>query len=1030
LKTPSGRDSSWSIEVIDASFVVGASVLSALLVAVTGYWLVPLRDPVDVVGCPLFQGYSESSEQLFFYLFIVAAVVAAGVTTRWLRPASIRTGFSHGTPLILLLLIAAAATIWLPYAVVSSFVPLLAAWLLGSSRAVGRQPSMGLILAFWLLPFSFVVVRNMRHIVVEVGRDPVALAAVLATLATLGLALRRQIRHAPSRARWLLAAFDRFADRRPGVALAIWLVAAMACIYPYLRWTFLAVAVAAALGVVARVRHGSSFAWWSPEWIGLVVMATALSCSQAIPFLPSWNHLAVWLLAVVVGIFVGTRFLTDANVPPLSLPRAGWLRWALLGLLLVPFLRYATANLWTGALLSLIVCALLLRRPRSRSFLVGVSLGIAILVAVLPRVELDRPFDPPHDGQVLSAVWELENDRTLYEEVFPLRGYQFFLCLLSRQLLPPTVQGLHVVQQLVTFLHLGGVCALVFAWTRSGAWSFAAAMLLLWSGYHSNFTMDLASRQGLMLWIAALMIAYLRSYRPGRWLYLVIAAVCAAASGFDSYAALLPALAAAALVSWYLSGSRTCKRLVVELIPVALAVAAPMVLLGLWQGPQSVRWFWTLLIESSQYYNAFFGMPIELSTQEAPLVFTGLLAVGVWATVGVHFWDRMRRRKRMMWIFLLVFFIFVLHRGVGRSYWMWLQCVIQPALIMAAIGAYELISLLRRRGHRDLTTDRSVIAVAASAVLLWTAPVSLGSPQELVEAVWSMPRQQQQPLRVAAKPRDVLIDLDSYVTEQVAPDQTLWAIESGFLNFLYERHNPTRHTLAVTSWPIENARMVEAMRQQPPVLIHFDHRTFEFQHLHDMPFTVRYYIVSQLVFAEYQPSANPPYLTRVTPDWQGFDETPTWLEWPFELQKLPRTWGELRAPRLNTGSRRQLRHQPVDTQTMPTSRTFEVDCSPRDFNYLHLRMAVRAAPWHRRGGSSVRLEVASPGGAFDTTSAVAFEVRADGSASDYLVPIGCSPSWSWRRHIDRLRVSCDQEAEIISSEVELWFVDEMERFRR
>ena len=62
---------------------------------------------------------------------------------------------------------------------------------------------------------------------------------------------------------------------------------------------------------------------------------------------------------------------------------------------------------------------------------------------------------------------------------------------------------------------------------------------------------------------------------------------------------------------------------------------------------------------------------------------------------------------------------------------------------------------------------------------------------------------------------------------------------------------------------------------------------------------------------------------------------------------------------------------------------------------------------------------------YDVDSRVSFDVIPDGAVHPYLIPIGCSPGWSWRPGIARIRVSIPAADRVSPPRGECWQIDEI-----
>src|SRR5262249_44792566 len=94
--------------------------------------------------------------------------------------------------------------------------------------------------------------------------------------------------------------------------------------------------------------------------------------------------------------------------------------------------------------------------PRARARSAWAIAGVSLL-AHLPGPPATPTLDAFHDGQILSAVWEFEQGRTLFAEVFPLRNYEFFYTWLTRRLLEPSIANYFMTQRATEFLPVAAI---------------------------------------------------------------------------------------------------------------------------------------------------------------------------------------------------------------------------------------------------------------------------------------------------------------------------------------------------------------------------------------------------------------------------------------------------------------------------------------------------------------------------------------------------------------------------------------------
>ncbi len=214
---------------------------------------------------------------------------------------------------------------------------------------------------------------------------------------------------------------------------------------------------------------------------------------------------------------------------------------------------------------------------------------------------------------------------------------------------------------------------------------------------------------------------------------------------------------------------------------------------------------------------------------------------------------------------------------------------------------------------------------------------------------------------------------------------------------------------------------VAAFRATPPKLIRFD--PFD---IDGIPFTLRYYVISQYLFRRYQPDTRVGYVVPSERDWEGFDECPRGFGFPIAMGHLPSQWGERRSPDL-TVLREHTVSSNVWTSTQDQGMTFwtcPLNCVPRQYNYLEALLVCESTSTDPEA-SLASLRFASPNGSFDAINEVTFLLIPDGQIHRYLIPIGTSPGWSWRKGVNQIRIDPQENVSIKPVQFSLKFIDEL-----
>lgn len=486
---------------------------------------------------------------------------------------------------------------------------------------------------------------------------------------------------------------------------------------------------------------------------------------------------------------------------------------------------------------------------------------------------------------------------------------------------------------------------------------------------------------------------------------------------------------------------------------VAIAVLPFTVLIGVWQGVESALSYWQLLFDYSRNYNAVIGSPISWTSPESRFVIvTNLLLLSLFAATTVFRWSSLSPRRQRAWCFLTLAYFLTLHRGLGRSDEFHLGDSIYMTLGLGALGVFEIVRAVGRQGLAPAWWKWRHVALLVGVVAAWSTKHASGGPADLVRYCSRLSSEETFPL-----PRD------EFITQTVKPNETIWAIERSLAHVANERHGPTRHPLAhCLGSPNEQRRAVADMRRNPPRLVLWpasvgarDYWSLQLpigwerqqRFVPGLPTgdvmigvdgiasPLRYYIISQYVLRHYCPAEQPGYLVSAEPDFRGFTVIPADLNGPLRCGRLPLTWGESRLPSL--GSRIE---KTVELMVRGSADTTEFDVAradaspnwrisgsidPREINYLSISVTARVTDSRASSAAILTIRFASPD-ARDPQSEASFVLHADGNTHSYLVPIGCSPAWTWRSEIGTLELMASPGSMLQSPHVTALRINELD----
>ncbi len=723
-----------------------AALLTALLIRI-----LPVQDPIDVVGVPLIQGYSEQREQLLYYLFFAALCLVAMIVGRF-HLSIPRIGTDPAVWAAGLLLLIAGGTRGFYYSLLLFPTCLLVSFGLGSYLQDMHRPPTWRILASIAasLVFAFFSSTTLK-VVVKTVFSPL----LLAVLALIGVILWYGFRHRfagfVNAVRFLGSKASTLSDKYPLRAGFLLLVACYIA-NPGLEWRIIPLSM---FGMLLGACVSSDGRFLSPLRTPYIVPIVALAWIYLLTYRPMEPHqvTSFWLSGVMVTLLawpaLGKKIL---NVKAgLAKYEGHWHEGRLWLLALsVPF---AIVNFWVGCTLSLVLAAVCVSQHRPARFRVGLLFSLLLMVIFLPT-QLDAPqeVDPLHDGQILSALQEWDRGRLLYAEVFPLRTYHFSLAVLGRGIFPPTLEGFYVTQRLVMGLHVGGSFLLALRMDPLDPLGDGHCRALSSPGREPRDDDRLgvcAKRCIYGLPLSPSKRCAAASSSSGECSFAVV--LLSAACGYDAF---ISTVAAFTLASYFRAqdGNRRLPQQIAVQILHALAVASllcliPTACLMVWQGLPSATAYWKLLFDNLRHVNAFYGLPLSPSHGVLRRAILGAGLLATWIAGSICFWRTMGGTKRQSAVFLSVFAFFIFQRVLGRSADSNFVCMSFLSINLFAIGAFEVVSHLRLRGIRNIGTDRTLIGLSATVLFLWMLPIDrLSTPWSLYQQIdrihneWDRPR--------------------------------------------------------------------------------------------------------------------------------------------------------------------------------------------------------------------------------------------------------------------------------------------------
>lgn len=1025
-RSPSVFD--WSATVL--LIAVGSAIIGQCV-----YRGLPWQDPVDVVGLPLLIGYSERGEQWGYYAFWLATVAASvtwrlcarsisNVTPRGVSIAAMLTvmalpWFSHSPANTTAMVLEGAAIVicgqtvaridqWTISRRFTLWSISLTAWCLGCETWHTVINGWQIVIAWFLVGGALwawnrqsktATVRRLRQAWLWLIPFGCALAACVTTPRGLTLGL------CGFAVFWLSQTIANRCHREPQAAS------------PDITWLALA-------GIIVILMHryvwllGSGELWNLVGGAGLAGLVLAAWCETS----PKRESPRLeWCLATWPH---GQRKLC----------------WLVLSVM-------ATAIIvrpWFGGVLAVTLWVIVRRdRPGQTTWWRGLALASALAAALLPGLP-GRHLDFFHDAYNLSSVWEFESGRTLYTEVFSIRGFYFFAAWLSRRVLPQTLEAYLLTFRCLQILPACGAALVGYRLTRSPLWGLAMG-LFAGSLDHPD------ARQGMNLCLLGGTVWCLSSRHALRWLGLAVTGTLATLCGYDSLMAVVIAAVTAVGLTPLVGGQRESfvQRLIVSgrsALGVAAAMLVPFCLLIVaWQGTKALADYWQFFFDATGYFSVFTGAPLNWSNREERLwIVLGLLLPSAWTVCGVWHARRMRDVERRTTVFVIGSVFFLLHRVLGRSGEGHTTDLLYPTIVLGGVGIFRLLSFARPAMGRVCLLHPSVIALAACAYFAWFSPRGRHcDPRELVDEFRSLSPNETGPLGER-----------EFVLQRVPPDGTLWGIENTATYYVHRRHNATRHALGhIICSPREQRRTVAALAANHPALIEWpawrpetpdpglgtlNTTTFAWSDvmnsIDSVAAPLRYHIISQHLFRHYRPSNEPGFLEPASEGWLGLIELPRAFNGHLEMRRLPLTWGETRMLDAAQRSRRKkflslwqpiaMSHALGDTAIRTSIWELSGEIHPREWNYLELQLDAR---WHKPGPpetETLTIEF-TPTDWGGQTSSVTLDILPIGTQRWYLIPIGCSPGWSWRSRIAKVRLTTAASVSMFMPQVVLLDVDDL-----
>jgi hypothetical protein len=361
-------------------------------------------------------------------------------------------------------------------------------------------------------------------------------------------------------------------------------------------------------------------------------------------------------------------------------------------------------------------------------------------------------------------------------------------------------------------------------------------------------------------------------------------------------------------------------------------------LLSLLQGPQSAVAFWEIYFDYCRHFSSFCGTPLEIDRP----ISGELFGLSVFAAAGAAQWNGMSKRRRQLWVFLLVSSSLFWFRALGRSDFGHISGPLHMLHLLGALNALEFLLVFIRSRLVFFSHGSGY----AGAVLLFILALNAGGTSNPF-------RFYHQIRELEADSRTALI-ADISLNQIVGPDEYLWSVDCGIINYIQERHNPTRHAQAVCiSSPNEQRVAFAHLQSRLPKIVLWGWISHD--HIHSL---TRQYIIADYVLRHFRREEKTSfkynmhymdemhYVVPAEANWNGLENIPSHFEAPQILRRLPHTWAEFRWPKMAHRIKSQFSlaewHLTSDGENRSENWHLTTSIDPRKVNYY---IQVENTPW-------------------------------------------------------------------------------------
>jgi hypothetical protein len=384
-------------------------------------------------------------------------------------------------------------------------------------------------------------------------------------------------------------------------------------------------------------------------------------------------------------------------------------------------------------------------------------------------------------------------------------------------------------------------------WGHKGLAALGAFVLLLFVLYPGIFQGGNFTETYDILVVVLALGAFWAYLRSGRWYWLTALGLLAAAGFLLKPTYVAVELAAAAVIAFLAIRRRDYRRLLIDMLVIAVSAIVPVVIVGLYwviRGDFNELWF-AVFTHNFTYVEQGFSLKSLYGTARMFLIDqpTAALTILAGVAVGVYIYQHgkvvfslkkptkqqldgmvpglMSREKSLIWfmggVFLSVTLDVLFLASSGKNFGHYLQVLI-PGMVMVMV--YLVDALQRSMKEEKRSRSMQVAVISGIVIVLLSAGLEI--------AVKEMPSIQDLKAFISAPDRTKYLpsELEQYIIDHSSADDSVlvWAGHPG-MNFVTQRRSPTRYIFLLHLFnPVPGAangfgEFMADLKNDPPKLI-------------------------------------------------------------------------------------------------------------------------------------------------------------------------------------------------------------------